>query len=260
MAWLESRPGQRALSGRCPAAASPPVQIPQLKLKWAFGFPNATTARAQPTIVGGRVFVGSQDGTVYSLDAKTGCIVWTFKARAGVRTGIVIGPRTVGDRWPYFGEARSNVYAVNAATGEQRLDANVDERIRAPTSPVRRRCTRIGCTCRSHPAKRDRATTKLRVLHVPRQPRRPRPATGNAGLEDVHDQRRSRARSAATPAAPYRWGPAGARHLVVADHRRRSATSSTRRREPVYGAAAAESSDAIIAFDLDTGKLAGQRR
>ena len=44
--------------------------VPKLKLKWAFGFPDATVAWAQPAVAGGRVFVGSQNGTVYSLDAK----------------------------------------------------------------------------------------------------------------------------------------------------------------------------------------------
>src|SRR5438067_9943752 len=69
-------------------------QVSKLKLKWAFGFPNATSARALPTVVGGRVFVGSTNGTVYSLDASAGCIIWTFQAKGGVRAGIVIGPRS----------------------------------------------------------------------------------------------------------------------------------------------------------------------
>src|SRR5206468_6536215 len=44
-------------------------QVPKLKLKWAFGFPNANSARGLPTIAGGRLFVGSMSGTVYALDA-----------------------------------------------------------------------------------------------------------------------------------------------------------------------------------------------
>src|SRR5688572_10751220 len=39
-------------------------QIPQLKLKWAFGFEGENAAATQPTIVGGRVFVGSASGRV----------------------------------------------------------------------------------------------------------------------------------------------------------------------------------------------------
>jgi len=35
---------------------------------------------SQPTVVNGRLFFGSGNGTVYSLDAKTGCLYWTFKS------------------------------------------------------------------------------------------------------------------------------------------------------------------------------------
>jgi polyvinyl alcohol dehydrogenase (cytochrome) len=104
-------------------------QVPKLALKWAFGFPNAVTARALPTVAGGRLFVGSQSGTVYALDAKTGCIVWTYQSKAGVRTGIVIGPRpgAAGKFAAYFGDGRANAYAVDAATGEQLWTRNLDE-------------------------------------------------------------------------------------------------------------------------------------
>src|ERR1039457_4158753 len=39
--------------------------VPKLTLKWAFGIPQADTAYGQPTAVGGRLFFGSSDGTVY---------------------------------------------------------------------------------------------------------------------------------------------------------------------------------------------------
>ena len=39
--------------------------VPRLKLKWAFGFPGANFAFAQPTMMGGRVFVGSEGGKVW---------------------------------------------------------------------------------------------------------------------------------------------------------------------------------------------------
>ncbi len=54
------------------AAGLSAAQVPSLKLKWAFGLPLAEEAHSQPTIVGGRVFLGSDAGTVYSLDAATG--------------------------------------------------------------------------------------------------------------------------------------------------------------------------------------------
>ena len=95
-------------------------EVPRLALKWAFGFPDATVAWAQPTVAGGRVFVGSQNGTVYSLDAKTGCVRWTFGAAGGVRTALAIG-QAVGAApgVVYFGDTAANVYALDADTGRE---------------------------------------------------------------------------------------------------------------------------------------------
>ncbi|MGA2133637.1 MAG: PQQ-binding-like beta-propeller repeat protein [Bryobacteraceae bacterium] len=91
-------------------------QVPQLRLKWAFGFPGAGKAFAQPTVVGGRIFAGSDTGKVYALDARTGCILWAFKADRPVRSAISIGP--VGAKWAaYFGDQSAQAYAVDAATG-----------------------------------------------------------------------------------------------------------------------------------------------
>ncbi|NIR40968.1 MAG: PQQ-binding-like beta-propeller repeat protein, partial [Actinobacteria bacterium] len=41
--------------------------VPGLELKWAFAFPGETIAESQPTVVGGRLFVGSRSGDVYAL-------------------------------------------------------------------------------------------------------------------------------------------------------------------------------------------------
>jgi polyvinyl alcohol dehydrogenase (cytochrome) len=95
--------------------------VPKLKLKWAFGFPGSTQGYAQPTIEVGRVFVGSDTGRVYSLDADSGCIYWSFAADAGVRTAVSLGPMksAAGTRYvAYFGDVKGNVYAVDAASGE----------------------------------------------------------------------------------------------------------------------------------------------
>lgn len=90
--------------------------VPRLKLKWAFGFPGVTEAYGPPTVFGGRVFVGSADHHVYALDARDGCVAWSFDAGVRVRTAIVIG-RT-GSRWAaYFGDQKGSMYAVDAASG-----------------------------------------------------------------------------------------------------------------------------------------------
>jgi polyvinyl alcohol dehydrogenase (cytochrome) len=113
------------------------AQVPHLTLKWAFGFPDAAAAWSQPTVVGGRVFVGSQNGTVYSLDAKSGCIVWAFTAKGGVRTALSIGARS-GGYAAYFSDISGNVYALDAASGTPLWDVNVEDSpfVRGTGSPV----------------------------------------------------------------------------------------------------------------------------
>lgn len=103
-------------------------QLSELELKWSFGFPGATRARSQPTIAMGAVFVGSQDGTVYAFDLDTGCVRWTFAARAEVRTGITLGKRGPdGIPTAYFGDIIANFYAVDASTGEQVWGISADD-------------------------------------------------------------------------------------------------------------------------------------
>ena len=41
----------------------------RLQLKWAFGLPAASSAYTEPTLVDGRIFVASDSGFVYSIDA-----------------------------------------------------------------------------------------------------------------------------------------------------------------------------------------------
>ena len=103
--------------------------VPRLEVKWAFAYPNAAQARSQPTVAGGAVYFGSQDGTVRALDAKTGCLRWTFKANAEVRNAIIISPWEKGDDPSptiYFGDLLARAYAVDAITGELRWMKKVD--------------------------------------------------------------------------------------------------------------------------------------
>lgn len=102
-----------------------------LELKWAIAFPNALRARSQPGVAGGSLFVGSQDGTVYALNAKTGCLRWTYRASAEVRTAIAISPWAPGDKDAnptiFFGDLLARAYAVDAVTGELRWTVKVDD-------------------------------------------------------------------------------------------------------------------------------------
>ncbi|HEV3329728.1 MAG TPA: PQQ-binding-like beta-propeller repeat protein [Bryobacteraceae bacterium] len=102
--------------------------VPRLKLKWAFGFPGEARTQSQAVIVGGRVFVGTTAGTVYSLDAATGCIYWTYDAGAFVKSAISIVRTRIPARWmAYFGDGRGFAHGVDAQTGRPVWKVQVEE-------------------------------------------------------------------------------------------------------------------------------------
>jgi polyvinyl alcohol dehydrogenase (cytochrome) len=91
--------------------------VPKLQLKWAFNLGAVTTARAQPTVVGNRVFIATGTGAVYALDRDTGCTQWGFMAGAGVRSGVALGDAN-GTPAVYFSDSGATLYALNASSGE----------------------------------------------------------------------------------------------------------------------------------------------
>jgi len=225
--------------------------ISGLKLKWAFGVPNASTAYGQPTVVGGRVFLGSGDGTVYALDAATGCTVWTYKAETTVRTAITVAPRGKGDSLAYFGDGQANLYAVDAQDGKLvwkvRIDPHPTARITAPPQFYRGRIY-VGltgneeltggdpnypcCTFRGNVTAVDALTGKIVWK-------------GYTITEEPHEAKPGESHAKFTPAGGPVWSAAtidekmGVLYVGTGD---------------AYVDPAADGTDAIVAFDLATGK------
>lgn len=91
--------------------------INSLKLKWVFSFPDATTVRSKPAVVGDWLIVGSQFGDLYAINRKTGKPGWHFAANAAIRGAIVVqkhGDSTIA----FFADFSTNVYAINLKTGK----------------------------------------------------------------------------------------------------------------------------------------------
>jgi polyvinyl alcohol dehydrogenase (cytochrome) len=236
------------------AAGLTAQSTPKLKLKWAFGFPGATTAFGTPTVFGGKVFVGDADGTVYSLDARTGCIYWTYGAAAGVRTSPALDAR-----FAYFGDLRGNVYALDTATGALRWKTRAEEHSLAvitgsPKLDAGRLYVAVSgrdesiaaispayecCTFRGSVVALDAATGNLiwRAYTIPEAPR----VTGQ------------NAKGAKT------WGPSGAVpwSSPTLDLQKRALYIGT---GVNYSQPPTPTSDAIVAFDMDSGRLLWSRQ
>ncbi|HEV3141660.1 MAG TPA: PQQ-binding-like beta-propeller repeat protein [Vicinamibacterales bacterium] len=225
-------------------------QVPKLKLKWAFGFPNGSSAFGQPAVAGGRIFVGSDNGFVYAIDAASGCVYWSFLAEGGVRTAITIGK--AGSRYAaYFGDVKANVYAVDAETGARMWMQSAEShplarvtgapalyngRLYVPVAsfeegsgpnPKYECCTFRGSVVAYDAASGDQVWKTFTI------PEKPRPTRKNSVGTQM-------------------YGPAGAAvwSAPTIDAKRNAVYVAT---GDAYTSPAAETSDAVMAFDLKTG-------
>src|SRR5580704_16222874 len=123
--WGVDSSNTRFQSGK--TAGLTAAQVPRLKLKWAFGFPGVSSVLGQPSIAGGRVFLGVDTGYVYALDAGTGCVHWSFEAETGVRTAITVARVNKTRTAAFFGDIKATVYAVDAETGEVLWKVHVED-------------------------------------------------------------------------------------------------------------------------------------
>jgi polyvinyl alcohol dehydrogenase (cytochrome) len=93
--------------------------------------PGTVRVRSMPTYAYGALYFGSQNGAVYALDAKTGCVRFTFDNSAEVRTAVVVPPRTgAALKEPpraYFGDILGRVHAIDATTGREIWRRRLDD-------------------------------------------------------------------------------------------------------------------------------------
>ncbi len=98
--------------------------VPKLKLRWAFAFPHQSLMMAQPAVMGSRIYIGSADGKIYSLDAGTGCIDWSAQADSGVRAAPTV---ISGKKLVVFADLAANVYAFDTGNGKLVWRTKVEE-------------------------------------------------------------------------------------------------------------------------------------
>ena len=96
----------------------------QLGLAWKFTTDGSVPS--SPAVVDGIVYVGSDDGNVYAINATTGAKVWSFSTGGEVQSS----PAVVNGR-VYVGSNNGFLYALNASTGVQRWSVTTPSGISA---------------------------------------------------------------------------------------------------------------------------------
>lgn len=228
------------------------AQVPKLKLKWAFNLGDVNIARSQPAVVAGRVFIPTQTGIVYALDADTGCTRWGFKAAIAIRSGVTFGEAN-GAPAIFFGDAGANLYALDARTGEQIWKVHPADHYSTTVTGTARYYKGVVyqplasfeealgadpkfqcCTYRGSVVALDAATGKkiwqTFTISDPAKPGRKTPGGGNA----------SGPSGASAWSSPTIDEKVGALYVATGDN---------------YSDPPTETSDAILAMDLKTGAL-----
>lgn len=95
------------------------ADMSSLELAWAIAFPETSSLRAAPVIVGSTVFYSATDsGRVFALDTDSGCAKWVYNAETRLRSSLAYG--VVDDiSTLVFSDGRGMIHSINAATGEQ---------------------------------------------------------------------------------------------------------------------------------------------
>jgi polyvinyl alcohol dehydrogenase (cytochrome) len=233
------------------------ADVPKLKLKWAYGLPREQQARGQPSVIGDRMFVGSQAGAVYALDARTGCTHWQFFPEAGLRSATSVGPHERADGRPgwavYFVDSKAHVYALDADTGEQIWRTRVedhpsvrgtgaltlhDSKLFVPMTGIGEAMSGANpeyscCTFRGSMTSLDAATGEVLWKTYTVSESTPR-GTSSAGMQ--------------------LFGPAGVGiwNAPTVDVERGLIYSGT---GPAYAGPEPETTDAVVAFDIETGAI-----
>lgn len=107
------------------------ADMADLELAWALGLPGIGGLRSSPVIAGDTIFypAGATE-QVLALDTTSGCIKWAYDAGASLRSSATLsGELAEGQRLLYVSDERARLHAVDPYTGEAAwvIDGAVDE-------------------------------------------------------------------------------------------------------------------------------------
>jgi polyvinyl alcohol dehydrogenase (cytochrome) len=225
----------------------------KLELAWSIAFPKTPTMRSQPVVVGDTIFIAATDaGRLYALDTETGCVKWMYVSDMTLRSSLSFAEAVKGSPAAIImGDAAGRVHAVNATTGSKLwvTDVKLTELNRITGTPV---------------VVEDRVFAPLSAIEVNYTQFDDYECCKGQGaivaLDRVTGEKvwTGRTMPEATPqlvskAGTQQWGPSGA--IIW------STPAIDAARNVLYAGSgentswpATDTSDAIIAYDLDTGE------
>ena len=87
-----------------------------LELAWSLAFPKVTDMRSQPAIIGDTMYFGDKTGKVYAIDRKSGCIRRHTEVLSGIRSAITVATLASGKKLLVFADSMASIYALDPDT------------------------------------------------------------------------------------------------------------------------------------------------
>ena len=241
-----------------PSDAGPtPGSLSNWSPAWVFALPDTDAPRSQPAVTRDTVFIADGDGGVYALDRQNGCEKWRFDAGSMVRTAMRL-VQSDDTTLLTFGTLDADLIALNPKTGIEVWRTRVSDHPRAMISGSTAEHDGVlyqgvsswevfwaanpfyaCCTFRGGVVAVDAGTGAL--------------LWQASTIEDEPQVIQSRV------LLPDHKGPSGApvwSHPAIDPVRRLLYVGTGEN----YSSPATDTSDAILAFDLDTGKRAWSRQ
>lgn len=91
-----------------------------LELAWSLALPRVADMRSQPAIIGDTLYFGDKTGKLYAIDRQRGCVLRHTEVLSGIRSAITVVERSDGSKLLVFADSMASIYAVDAATFDVR--------------------------------------------------------------------------------------------------------------------------------------------
>jgi polyvinyl alcohol dehydrogenase (cytochrome) len=90
--------------------------VGSLQLAWALAFPRVTDMRSQPVIIGDTMYFGDKAGNLYALDRTRGCVRAHTKVFGGIRSAITAVTLANDKQLLVFADSLATVFAMDPDT------------------------------------------------------------------------------------------------------------------------------------------------
>jgi polyvinyl alcohol dehydrogenase (cytochrome) len=92
------------------------ANVEQLQLAWSLAFPKVTDMRSQPAIIGDTLYFGDKTGKLYAIDRLRGCVRAHNQVFSGIRSAITVANLPGGKQLLIFADSVATIFAADPAT------------------------------------------------------------------------------------------------------------------------------------------------